>query len=326
MSEPTPQISLQIQEQMEMICRRATAGGDDARHIRAELYGHLEDKLLAYLRGDERLTEADAMILVREHFGKPESLRAMLSDLHHAEQTTNQPPLARKLLVLCLITAVTEFVVFTFNSIFPILFTFFAARNGEVQSWALVTWNYSVSFVINGVATYATYRFIRKARRGEEPAGRLSVMHWRAATVVALILSIIALRFIMTAIGSNFALQTRIVGPWSASPTLVMFFVATSWSTLIFVAVRCVLWLNWASSNAVFVWRSAAAATATWVVYHASFKAMTMLLQHVLFPRNVLNLSTWMLEDFVVAILAICLFAGFDLFRKFQDRIRVRYA
>jgi len=40
--------------------------GEDARE---ELYAHLEDKTLGYLAGDEKLSEADAVLLARNHFG-----------------------------------------------------------------------------------------------------------------------------------------------------------------------------------------------------------------------------------------------------------------
>jgi hypothetical protein len=36
-----------------------------------ELYGHLEDKTLGYLSGEESLSEPDAVLLTREHFGNP---------------------------------------------------------------------------------------------------------------------------------------------------------------------------------------------------------------------------------------------------------------
>ncbi|MCC6487592.1 MAG: hypothetical protein IT364_08825 [Candidatus Hydrogenedentes bacterium] len=42
--------------------------GEDARE---ELYGHLEDKTLGYLSGEDGITEADAVLLTREHFGDP---------------------------------------------------------------------------------------------------------------------------------------------------------------------------------------------------------------------------------------------------------------
>ena len=42
----------------------------------------MEDKLRAYLTGEEKVTEEDAFVLVREHFGNPEEVQAMLEDVH----------------------------------------------------------------------------------------------------------------------------------------------------------------------------------------------------------------------------------------------------
>jgi len=47
-----------------------------------ELRGHLEDKTLAYLNGDERLSEKDALLLAREHFGEQAKLVANLAEVH----------------------------------------------------------------------------------------------------------------------------------------------------------------------------------------------------------------------------------------------------
>jgi len=43
-----------------------------------ELQGHIEDKLLGYMRGEETVTEADAFVLAREHFGDKYNLRELL--------------------------------------------------------------------------------------------------------------------------------------------------------------------------------------------------------------------------------------------------------
>ncbi|GMV94638.1 MAG: hypothetical protein AMXMBFR82_44160 [Candidatus Hydrogenedentota bacterium] len=42
-----------------------------------ELYGHLEDKTLGYLSGEEGLSEADAVLLTREHFGMSGTMASM---------------------------------------------------------------------------------------------------------------------------------------------------------------------------------------------------------------------------------------------------------
>jgi hypothetical protein len=52
---------------------------------RAELRAKMESKLLAYLSGGEKLTEENAFVLVREHFGDPEEVKVMLENVHAEE-------------------------------------------------------------------------------------------------------------------------------------------------------------------------------------------------------------------------------------------------
>jgi len=49
--------------------------------IREELAGHIEDKLIAYLEGEVKLSEDDAFVLVREHFGNPAVIRELYRDV-----------------------------------------------------------------------------------------------------------------------------------------------------------------------------------------------------------------------------------------------------
>ena len=60
-----------IQTKLKAICREISITQSLDAEIQKELYGHMEDKLLAYVNGEEAITEDDALILVREHFGKP---------------------------------------------------------------------------------------------------------------------------------------------------------------------------------------------------------------------------------------------------------------
>lgn len=64
----------QIREMCESIARRDQLGED----VQEELRGHIEDKVIAYLEGREALTERDAVILAREHFGGPSTLKSYL--------------------------------------------------------------------------------------------------------------------------------------------------------------------------------------------------------------------------------------------------------
>jgi hypothetical protein len=73
------------QEQIRALCRKISVAHDLDPEIQTELYGHMEDKLLAYLSGEEQVTEEDAFILVREHFGDPAVLKGLLQDVHVRE-------------------------------------------------------------------------------------------------------------------------------------------------------------------------------------------------------------------------------------------------
>ena len=78
-------LNSKAQEQMRALCRKISVAHDLDPEIQEELYGHMEDKLHAYLSGEEPLTEEDAFILVREHFGDPAVLKGLLQDVHAHE-------------------------------------------------------------------------------------------------------------------------------------------------------------------------------------------------------------------------------------------------
>ena len=98
-SEP---IDPAIREQMRALCTKMgiAHGLDD--DIQQELYGHMEDKLLGYLSGDERVTEQDALILMREHFGKPGLVKRLLSDVHTKKVYSS---LSKRLALLVVVSA-----------------------------------------------------------------------------------------------------------------------------------------------------------------------------------------------------------------------------
>jgi len=74
-----------IIRRLESICRRASAGTDE--QVQRELMDHLHDKLLAYLNGQEKLTQGDALLLVERHFGDAVILRRQLLAVHQSSPT-----------------------------------------------------------------------------------------------------------------------------------------------------------------------------------------------------------------------------------------------
>jgi hypothetical protein len=78
-------ISPEIQSRIRALCRRISVAHNLDEEIQRELYSHMEDKLLGYLSGEEKITEDDALILVREHFGDPAVIRELLRETYSKE-------------------------------------------------------------------------------------------------------------------------------------------------------------------------------------------------------------------------------------------------
>ena len=80
--------------------------------IQEELYGHMQDKLIAYLDGEEALAEADAFILVREHFGNPSAVKGLLQDVHayEADVTRNETMMLKTVAAILVFIGLAAFV------------------------------------------------------------------------------------------------------------------------------------------------------------------------------------------------------------------------
>jgi len=91
-----PELDPETRELLQGLCRQITVAHELDPEIQEELYGHMEDKLLAYLSGEERLSEADALVLVREHFGDAGVLKELFQDAH---ASAVRMTLARRVLV-----------------------------------------------------------------------------------------------------------------------------------------------------------------------------------------------------------------------------------
>ena len=96
-----------IRQKARELARQITVAHDLDPEIQEELYGHIEDKLLAYRSGEEPVTDEDAFILVREHFGDAKALKALFQDVHaEAFQVT----LVRRVLALVVVLLVAHIV------------------------------------------------------------------------------------------------------------------------------------------------------------------------------------------------------------------------
>ncbi|MBN1291766.1 MAG: hypothetical protein JXB48_07990 [Candidatus Latescibacteria bacterium] len=115
MSDP---ISPEIRDNIDRLCRQVSVSHNLDDEIRKELRSHMEDKFRNYLIGNEQLTEDDAFILVREHFGNPSVIKALYQDV---EVVATQVSLIRK---LCAFISLSLGISIVFNIMSQMLTTY----------------------------------------------------------------------------------------------------------------------------------------------------------------------------------------------------------
>lgn len=79
MAEP---LSPRTLERLEQIIRSIHVAPEIDEAVHRELMAHMQDKLLGYLDGCEKLSEEDALLLVERHFGNPRQVEGLLRRVH----------------------------------------------------------------------------------------------------------------------------------------------------------------------------------------------------------------------------------------------------
>lgn len=79
----TDAISPATQRRIDALLREIAAGHHLDDDVCEELRGHMTEKLLDYMQGAEPLTEDDAFVLVREHFGDPAVIKTLFRETRH---------------------------------------------------------------------------------------------------------------------------------------------------------------------------------------------------------------------------------------------------
>lgn len=73
----SPEMSQKIDELLDQMTQNADASDD----LRREIRSHLEDRAIAYLGGEQRLSEAEVLLLIKSHFGDVRQLHGLFHGL-----------------------------------------------------------------------------------------------------------------------------------------------------------------------------------------------------------------------------------------------------
>ena len=206
------------------LARQITVAHDLDSEIQEELYGHIEDKLLAYMSGEESVTEEDALLLVRKHFGDTRTLRSLLQDVHVAAVHVG---MGRKVMALFITGGCVGAVAKAGQSLFN-LGVFAAGIPLDFVVYKLFGLAFAVAML--AVLFSMLSRWKHAAASGNQPW----YLHWplsRLAVSVALVgLSMLAIPSVQVQHGGNTPL-----------PLGVLMFVAM----VGLLVASCAIWLWW---------------------------------------------------------------------------------
>jgi hypothetical protein len=127
-----------------------------------ELYIDIEKKFNEYFMGEKNLTEEEAFILVREHFGNPEVIKTMLNDVYSSEAHLS---LMRKIGAVLALTLFTGLARYCLNLIFRLVNLVIFGSAGM-----LLNWKEGFAFLCEGVLFLGILLHWRKQiSNGEKP-------------------------------------------------------------------------------------------------------------------------------------------------------------
>ena len=104
MATPNP-LSPESAAEIDRMARSISVANHLDPEIQSELRSHLEEKMLNYLSGRERPSQADALLLTRAHFGNPATLKALFQETHAIAHSVS---LFRRLVAAITITVITH--------------------------------------------------------------------------------------------------------------------------------------------------------------------------------------------------------------------------
>jgi hypothetical protein len=268
-------VNARTQNAIRAICRDIVDIHCLDAELEKELYGHIEDKVLGYLRGDEALSPEDAVILARAHFGDPAALKQLLVGVHAVQAFDS---LARRLAALMAATVAAGLAGDLLgNALASVL-----ARVG--LAWLTGPFALGVQHSILSLALLwlCLWYWQRRVDAGK----RVWFRTWPASRVIIALGIVFATGWAIEFRGGYLAL-TALLSPLSAQPdpmnvTFVWVQLTIAGMTM---ALNCILWLWWCDV-APRLWQNLVVTALAWVLYLTVIQRAATLLFEVLYASD----------------------------------------
>ncbi len=230
---PTPE----MRERLRTLCKQITVAEDIDPEIQEELLTHMEDKFAAFRYGSEPITDEDALILVREHFGDPGIMKALLQHTHVEKADLS---LGRRLAAIAVVTLSFYAVIRFLNAFSTTTLVWFAQRyaTGSIL-WGSV-WTAQNMFLACSLAPLTWY-IVRRWRRQLDRGVKPWFVRW---SPIRLLLLVIGSCFVTQSV-PQFAFTDSTFGIPASAARATMFAGMGLGVTWIAMVLQSTAWLWW---------------------------------------------------------------------------------
>lgn len=234
------ELSEQTRRRIADHCRRIAVAQSLDPEIQRELAGHMEDKILGYLSGEERLSEEDAFVIARERFGDPALIKELLGDVHAGPAAAS---LGRRALALALMMNLYTLLAFGLHTAILFVFNSFnppprlqAAMHGYLHPFLMIA--------ISGAFYWALYRKLKWWKAELAEGQRPWALRWPAWAIAWALLATFCLRPPVKMLKDFERLELTGMYP-SIEPWVYLVMVACLCALIVGMAI---LWLWWCDS------------------------------------------------------------------------------
>lgn len=214
------------------LCKRISVAHTLDEDIQEELRGHMEDKLLAYLNGQEAITEDDALLLTENHFGDPAAIKNLLQDVHIVETHVS---LARRIVAI-----VAAYIVYTTAFAFSMTAVTLTAILNQINLSLELTPIYS--FIVSTIAfswTVLLYLTLRRWQRSIDSGRAPWFQRWSAMQLGATLLILIVIKL---AVPTPYDTFDKDLMPLPGPAVTSVFGITL---VLVTIGLQAILWLWW---------------------------------------------------------------------------------
>lgn len=153
------QLSAETEKKMHALCNKISVSNNLDDEIRRELYGHIEDKMLSYMEGQEKLSEEEAFSLVSKHFGNPAEIKALFQNVHSGEVFVS---FARKLGAIFALSFVSYLFFSYFHTFQRLFYKIFGFSHPEIMLMITFVFLQLITVAIPVIFLWAFLIFWRK--------------------------------------------------------------------------------------------------------------------------------------------------------------------